>query len=173
MPRSSKCAAANVAQRRGFGRSNRPRPPGGGFPGDGCSYGFGGNETVWYFVARGFARMYQARRRASACRCPNARVRVGCAATHPTHEIHHRVRLGAPSGSWRWFCGGGASPTLRIACRGGHLCPTCTCRVYRRHAGGEKKRTRACRLRRHTPLYVSPIYDVNQTGRPPQYAPLD
>ena len=23
----------------------------------------------------------------------------------------------------------------------------------------------------HEPLYVSPIYDVNQTGRPPQYAP--
>ena len=63
-------------------------------------------------------------------RCPvaipvsfqNFRVRVGYAATHPTHEIRHRVRLGAPSGAWRRLCDGGASPTLRTApspCGGG------------------------------------------------------
>ena len=58
-------------------------------------------------------------------RCPvaipvsfqNFRVRVGYAATHPTHEIHHRVRLGAPSGAWRRLCDGGASPTLRTVRR--------------------------------------------------------
>ena len=75
-------------------------------------------------------------------RCPvaipvsfqNFRVRVGYAATHPTHEIRHRVRLGAPSGAWRRLCDGGASPTLRTARRSaiydrhqknvGHECPT-------------------------------------------------
>ena len=74
-------------------------------------------------------------------RCPvaipvsfqNFRVRVGYAATHPTHEIHHRVRLGAPSGAWRRLCDGGASPTLRTVGRPfmadskknvGHECPT-------------------------------------------------
>ena len=75
-------------------------------------------------------------------RCPvaipvsfqNFRVRVGYAATHPTHEIRHRVRLGAPSSVWRRLRGGGASPTLRTARRSAiydrhqknveHQCPT-------------------------------------------------
>ena len=80
-------------------------------------------------------------------RCPvaipvsfqNFRVRVGYAATHPTHEIHHRVRLGAPSGTWRRLCDGGASPTLRTVGRPfmadskknvGHECPTYNLPTY-------------------------------------------
>ena len=82
-------------------------------------------------------------------KCPRA---CRLAATDPTREVCHRVRLGAPYGAWRRLCGGGASPTLRIARR-------------RPHAFAAAKMPACVSARRHRPYALRTKSCVMTNGK--------